>query len=88
MQQSVGTGSLLWMPFRCDNALETLSWVGDDDDDKKKNITELVEVVPAVCVCVLTVSSGLKTLANNRIPIPGRGVAHLDLITITCYLNL
>ena len=39
-------------------------------------------------VCVLTVSSGLKTLANNRIPIPGRGVAHLDLIIITCYLNL
>ena len=50
MQQSVGAGSLLWMPFRCDNALETLSWVGDDDDDKKKNITELVEVVPAVCL--------------------------------------
>ena len=30
----------------------------------------------------------VKTLANNRIPIPGRGVAHLDLIIITCYLNL
>ena len=42
----------------------------------------------SLCVCVLTVSSGLKRLPNNRIPIPGRGVAHLDLIIITCYLNL
>ena len=50
----------------------------------------MVYSVDVVCfvVCVLTVSSGLKTLANNRIPIPGRGVAHLDLIIITCYLNL
>ena len=58
----------------------------DEDENKREEYADKdEEYEDSVCVNHLL---WVNTLANHRIPIPARGVAHLHLIIITCYLNL
>ena len=75
---SVGAGGL-WMPFRCDDArvdrwaLETLDELLSLVDDNKKKNTELVEVVPAVCLHRCHGGPTLPEFARNHYEsVPGQ----------------